>query len=665
MGPDVKTALPAEIATRFLVEFDSACSLLRLYGPEHPSFHRQSEAAAASVDQAQHISIHASGFSAGDEPLNANADLARLAQRLRSLGLVALEIQPGLSARHVSSLVTALDEAERKALSAQAVAAEISARTENHIQATPLKLDELRLVEGGPKASHTSDAKKFWDPLFSSGASAPAVREVAQSFERSLRGSQSSAHWKAMVDVWLRELSETQRPPESQQDSQSPRNLDAAASFLQQLSPPMCQRLLTETISDQLHSEETVMKLADRLPTGTLLGALSSVSRTNGGPSAAALALLRRCSNRIMGTQDPGAAPVTNEEMAEAADTLSKLLGSDHEGTFVPTEYLRRREQLSRPAAEASSTDSFVTWPDERQTMAHAARLSFEILSTPNASVKHLTSSLEYVKNRMQSWVRAGEFALASEAVGLAQVLRLHEQPEVARLAESLPGGAVTLDDLLTGARSATGDQTAIDALADLLGHADGAVLAGALSGATPAGKDAASRAVVAAIVRAFPKLSRQSIPILSSQTKDALPTSLLSVLGLMSDADAIAAAQIILSAAPPAARLPLVELIFRGKHPWPVPLIEELLKDGGRSVRRLAAMRLVRDADMSTAAGFLQAASSPGRFEPDVGVYLAELLHHHRREPALRGAYRQWWWSARRWAALFAWRAENRRQAG
>jgi hypothetical protein len=664
MRQDAKSLSSGETAARFLVEFDSACSLFRLYGQEHPAFHRRCEAAATSLDQPLNLSVSPRGFSQTSEPLPTNADLERLAQRLRSLGLVGLEIQGQLTAKYVESLVLALNEAERKSRTGDAVASSISAATDNRVQALPLKLDGLRLVEGTFDPSAETDAKAVWEPLFAQNAIAPSTRELAQSFERSLRGTQSSAHWKAMVDVWLRELSAVEKPVAAEASKEAaPGKLDVVASFLQQLSPPMCQRLLTETISHD-SPDQLVLSLAERLPTGTLLGALSSVSRTSGGPSAAALALLRRCSTQVTGTAEQAPEPVTNEQLAEAADTLSKLLGSDHEGTFVPTEYLQRREQLSRPAAESASAEAFVTWPDERQTMSHAAQLTFDILSTPNASVKHLTASLEYVKNRLNTWVRSGEFVLAGEGIKLAQVLALHEDPAVAKPAQTLFATSVSFEDLLAGARSAPDRQQAVDQIAELLGQAQGAVLAGALANATSAQINACTPTVTAAIARAFPKLSQQSLAMLFPSGKDTLPQSLLSILGAMVEADALHAAQILLSAAPAAARLPLVELMFRGKHPWPVPLIEHLLKDNDRTVRRLAAMRLVHDAGLATAASVLHA-TGMGQFEPDVGVFLAELLHQHRRDPSVRGAYRQWWWSTRRWGALFSWRAEGRRQAG
>ena len=652
-----------ETAAGFLVEFDSACSLFRLYGREHPAFCRQCEATAVSGQAPLSVSVSQRGFTLGADPLPENADVQRLAQRLRSLGLVGIEVRGQLNAKQVESLVLALDDAEKKSKTGEAVVQSLSAATDGNVNAVALKLDGLRLVEGSDLSTE-AQARAAWEPLFSQSAMTPPAQELAESFERSLRGSQSSAHWKALVDVWLRELSAVGKTGADTSKGAAPRKVDAVAAFLQQLSPPMCQRLLTETISDHSHSEHVVLSLAERLPTGTLLGALSSVSRSSGGPSSAALALLRRCATQVSGSAEQLGVPVTNEQLAEAADTLSKLLGSDHEGTFVPTEYLRRREELSRPAAESHSAEAFVTWPDERQTMSHAAQLTFDILSTPNASVKHLTAALEYVKSRVHSWVSSGEFTLAGDAVALAVVLAMHEDPAVAKPAEALVSTAVNFEDLLAGARSAPDRHIAVGQIADLLGQAQGAVLAGALANAT-ANSNTWTPTITAAIARAFPRLSQQSLAILFSNSKDALPPALLGVLGAMAEADALDAAQLLLSAAPAAVRLPLVELIFKGKHPWPVPLIEHLLKDSDRTVRRLAAMRLVRDADLATAASILHAASGEGQFEPDVGVFLAELLHHHRREAAVRGAYRQWWWSARRWSALFSWRAESRRQAG
>jgi hypothetical protein len=376
------------------------------------------------------------------------------------------------------------------------------------------------------------------------------------------------------------------------------------------------------------------------------------------------LTLLRRCSLQLTGDADQFQTHVTNEQVAEAAASLARLLGAEREGTFLPADYLMRREELSRSTGVAFSQVS-IRWPDPSETMAHAAQILFQILSTPNASGQHLLNALGHATNRMHNWLTGGQFSLANQALSLAEALSLHENPAVAKSAAAIVETSVCFEDLLLGWLRSPDQNKAAGEITELLGKAGGMVLSGVLAGAVMTVSTNDAQPLIDAIARALPNASERSIQLLFSITRGSLPWLLLAGLDAMPGVQAVAAVDKLLSDTPPTVRLALVERIFAAQSPWPASLIHRLLKDPDRNIRRLAAMRLARDADLSAAAAVLHAASSPGEYEPDVGVFLAELLHRHRRDPAVRQAYRQWWWSARRWTALFTWRSETQRRAG
>jgi hypothetical protein len=656
MGQDQKLRLP-DVSTRFLVELDGVCSIYRVYGADHPTFRRHAQAAAEAVESPLELAITPNGFSHDDQPSFNEPDILRLSQRLRVLGLVSLHVTPGLTAAQVEAAVRALDEAERAHQAGEAVADTLARQTDNRLRAGTLKLASLQLVEGA--ASSPIESK----PVGVASAIDGQIANAGMDFNI---GSSGLEQWKALVDDWRRELAEARKSesPSRKNNNAPPRPLHAAASFLQKLSPPMCQQLLANTIGDHAQSPDLVLSLAQGLPTGTVLGALGAASKTTGGASAAALTLLRRCSLQLTG-QDAGfETPITNEQVAEAAANLAKLLGADREGTFVPTDYLVRREELSRSTAATFSQIS-VQWPEESETIAHAAQILFQILSTPNASEQHLISALEHAKIRMRDWLARGQFSIAMQAVALAEALSLHEKPAIAKSAAQIVQSSICFEDLLAGWQRNTDRDQAARELAKLFRQGSGSVLAGLFASAPAEIHAKAAQPIVNAVARAAANFSEQSIQLLFSMTNGSLPALLLVVLDTMPAEQSIALTEKLLSAAPALSRLALVERIFAAQSTWPVTLIERLLKDNDRAIRRLAAMRLARDADLSAAAAVLHAASGTGEYEPDVGVFLAELLHRHRRDPAVRQAYRQWWWSARRWAALFSWRADARRQAG
>ena len=387
-----QAALPAapavDASTRFLVELENVWTLLRVYGTEHPAFLRGADAAAAAIDRPARVSINPRGFSP-TRP-DAPAETLRLfAQRLRAMGLVGLTMEPGLTPAQVVALVLVLAEADRGRGSAHAVVEKIASATGGRVRAVPLRLDSLRLIEG-TSAANGSDTADVWREMFASafrpGSDSAASTELAQAFEHALRG-QSSDEWDSMVGVWMKHLASIDRAKQSEAttaegvggipppadvsahpaaDSDTlaadtperghspPRTdhtIDAVATFLGTLSPVLCQRLLKETVSARALSDPVVLALTDRLPPAVVLGALANVDRTNGTPSTAALALLRKLSANVTGANvPPDAAPSTHAELAEVAGTLERLLGTDQEHQFVPEEYLQRRQELSREA---------------------------------------------------------------------------------------------------------------------------------------------------------------------------------------------------------------------------------------------------------------------------------------------------------------------------
>src|SRR5688572_18776904 len=205
---------PVEASTRFLVEFDKTWSLCRLYGADHPAFLHSADAAAACLGRSIQVSVSPKGFSVGNTLLPEEG-LRGLAQRLRKMNLVGLNVEPGLTAAQIVSLVHVLYESERERLSGDAVVNKISAATAQRVKATPLRLGGLHLVSGtatapapaaGPakEEGRDDDDTAIWQGLFADtlfgepGES--SSEEAARSFETALRGVQSStSRWKSMV----------------------------------------------------------------------------------------------------------------------------------------------------------------------------------------------------------------------------------------------------------------------------------------------------------------------------------------------------------------------------------------------------------------------------------------------------------------------------------
>ena len=654
----------SDASTKFLVELDNAWTMLRLYGTEHPAFRRSVDAAAAAVERPGRVSINPTGFVHGKTPV-ANANLKALAHRLRSMGLVGLATEPGLTAPQVTALVLVLNEADRNRGSADAVVEKIAAASGGHVRAVPLRLDALRLVEGTADSVEQPRATDGWRDMFASafftgGGDAAASAELAQAFETALRG-QTTDHWDAMVAVWMRQLAAIDpaapqggtpggaRAGMPVSSAGTPAPLDAVAAFLGALSPTMCQRLLKETVSGQSVSEGVVLALAEQLPAGLVLGALAAVDRTNREPSAAALALLRKMSANV-----PGGAvhaetkPATRAQLAEVASALEQLLGTKNEHQFVPEEYLQRRQELS--SAALSPAERFgVSYPTDHDTARHAAGLAFDILATPEAAVNDLTSALAFVTDRMGTWIRTGEFALAREAMALAAGLCGHAESTVSKPAQAIVSASVNADDLVEGARHRGNQAETVDELAALLRQSDGITLATLLSSVNATAGDP----LFDAVKRALPTLPEATLQALFRAISSTPPHALLAVLSSLGAADAVTAVQAIAPHAAGATRRAVVHTIFRRDFRWPLPLIDKLLQDEEPEIRRLAMMKLVSDADLAAAAKVLAAASKDGKYEADVALGLAELLRHHRHHPDVKAAWRQWTWSKRWWVAL------------
>jgi hypothetical protein len=651
-------------STRFLVELDNAWTMLRLYGTEHPAFRRSVDAAAASVEKPGRVSINPTGFVHGKKPVD-NANLRPLAQRLRAMGLVGIATEPGLTAGQVTALVLVLNEADRNRGTAEAVVEKIAAASGGHVRAVPLRLDALRLVEGTADAAEQPHGVDGWRDMFASafftgGGDAAASAELAQAFETALRG-QTTDHWDAMVAVWMRQLAAIDPAAQQGGTPGGGRNdtggtstgpaapLDAVAAFLGALSPTMCQRLLKETVSGHSVSEGVVMALAERLPAGLVLGALAAVDRTNREPSAAALALLRKMSANVPGgAVHAETTPATRAQLADVASALEQLLGTKNEHQFVPEEYLQRRQELSSSAL--SPSDRFgVSYPTDHDTARHAAGLAFDILAAPEAAVNELASALAFVTDRMGTWIRTGEFALAREAMALAAGLCGHAEFNVSKPAQAIVSASVNADDLVQGARHRAGHADTTDELAALLRQSDGITLATLLSSVHPVAGDP----LFEAVKRALPTLAEATLVALFRAISSTPPPALLAVLSSLGATEAVKAVQAIAPHAAGATRRAVVHTIFRRDFRWPLPLIDKLLQDEEPEIRRLAMMKLVSDADLATAAKVLAAASKDGKYEADVALGLAELLRHHRHHPDVYPAWRQWTWSKRWWVAL------------
>ena len=652
---------PADDApTRFLVELENAWTLLRVYGTEHPAFRRGAETAAASVERPGRVSISPKGFTTSKPGVSAET-MRAFARRLRAMGLVGLTMEPGLTPAQVVALVLVLSEADRSRAGAEAVVEKIAAATGGRVRGVPLKLDGLRLIEGTQSADGASDPD-VWGELFASafcgdGDNAAASAELAQAFEIALRG-QSSSQWDAMVGVWKKQLASIDParlndPTPTQGHRPDPHAraapLDAVATFLGTLSPTLCQRLLKETVSEQNVPEPVVLALTERLPAGVVLGALATVDRTNVAPSTAALALLRKMSANVPGAHvGADAAPATRAQLAEVASTLERLLCTRNEHQFVPEEYLQRRQELSHHPLAAAEGRA-VAYPAELETARHAAGLAFEILAAPEAAVADLTAALSFVTDRVGAWIRTGQFSLAREAMTLAAGLVGHEDPSVSKPSQALVSASVNADDLLEGAGHRTDRAQAVEELADLLRQSDGTTLATLLSSIKPSTTDP----LVEALRHVLPDLAEKSLQGLFRSISSTPPPALLAVLTSMKEPEALKSVRAIVPHAAGPTRRAVVHVIFRRDFRWPLPLIDQLLRDDEPEIRRLAVMKLVSDADLATAANVLAAASKAGKYEADVALGLAELLRYHRHHPDVRAGWRAWTWSKRWWVAL------------
>jgi hypothetical protein len=690
-GASQTAALPAlpdvDASTRFLVELDRAWSLYRLYGEAHPAFRHSAAAVAASADGKLQISISPKGFSVGRVRIGEDGLLA-LAQRLRRMGLVGLAIEKELTAAQGCALILALHEADRRRRGGEAAALSIALATDERVRAAPLRLGDLDLVERIRQGGADDDQETIWQELFARALSGTAVGagEAARAFEAALRSVQSPTHWSAMVGVWLRELSaiettaaaaaapnEGAGPNATSPGAGSPGagevrddpsiRMDAVATFLHALSPALSQRLLRETISSNAAPARVMSVLGERLPAGVVLGALSAVDRNGAAPSSAALALLRSVAAHIApdgaATQVP---PRTNAELAEIGASLERLLESNQEGKFVPAEYFKRRDELSRSAMRAAADAQGLNCPVEQQTRRHAAGIVLQMLSNPEADPTHLVPGLDFLRNRMGEWVSAGEFEIAAGAMAAALVLRPHDVPAVASAARTLLTQGYATEDLLAGCGRAGDRQAAVAGIAELLGADDGIALARVLrSSAVAASHDFAGAGgitdpVVEAVGRVLSSASEQSLKNLFGPAKDEFPAALLPVLAALPAADAVKAAEMLMTHAPDAVRQAVGQALFDRNVPWPLTLTERLLKDGQRGIRRLAIMRLVRDNSLPVVAGYLRAAARGGTYTADVALGLAELLRPRRREhPEVRAAWRTWFWSRRRWLGLLS----------
>src|SRR3954451_25241024 len=86
-----------DTSARFLGELDNLWSLLRVYGTEHPAFRRSAESAAAAASRPLRISLSPKGFTV-EKGVLGDPILLAFSKRLRSLGLVGVDVVPGLTA---------------------------------------------------------------------------------------------------------------------------------------------------------------------------------------------------------------------------------------------------------------------------------------------------------------------------------------------------------------------------------------------------------------------------------------------------------------------------------------------------------------------------------------------------------------------------------------
>src|SRR6185503_11120230 len=179
----------------FLAEFDTVCSLFRLYGQEHPAFRRTAELAAASATPGIRVSITSKGFAANDAPID-DPKLVAFAQRFRKLGLVGLTVNSQPTAAQITDLVIALRDLQRDHATAEAAVQRISQACDGKITAVPLRLGGLRLIEKTADAGKQADSAPIWRDLFAqacgNGFGKVNAAELAKSFESALGPSPSN-----------------------------------------------------------------------------------------------------------------------------------------------------------------------------------------------------------------------------------------------------------------------------------------------------------------------------------------------------------------------------------------------------------------------------------------------------------------------------------------
>jgi hypothetical protein len=687
----------------FLAEFENACSSHRLYGPQHPAYRRASEAAAAASKSPLRVSITPKGFASQDAPVD-DPKLLPFANRLRSLGLVGLAVQSQLTTSNITALVVALAELLRDRPPADAVVRKLADASAGAITAIPLKLGGLRLVEGTTRSKDDAGSVKLWSNLFAqacgNGSTPVNPAELAQSFESALGGAPSPAQIDEAAGDWARELALVASSPElfappagwvgsSRADgdagsapsppsgdlqngpmgySDGPGNtpasrLDAASSFLSALSPNLSTRLLSETVAGQLVPESVVLALAQRLPAAVVLGALSAVDRNNGRPSASALALLRKIAAQAGEQSHVEPPPRTNQELAHIASSLQNLLKTKGEDAYVPEEYLQRRHELSRAPVPAQA-NSFAC-PDDRQTARHAAALVLEMVASPDAGPVHAAAGLVFLAHRMGEWIRGGNFEQAAAAMSVSRTMAAHQDPGVAGAARAVLDTPLTPVDLIEGSRHFPDRATAVEAIAQLLRGCEGDKFAAILSSYDLKGTDPGDNPVLEAVRQVLTAAPEHCVRGLVCAVGDKPPLALLAILLKLPPAQAIKAVESIVPHAGPGVRRAVLQQVFRRDIPWPAEMTERLLKDDQEPIRRLAVMRLVRDQGPAVAARRLDTASRTDELPIDVGMGLAELLHAQRKHPEVRAACRRWFWSRRRWRALFSFSFGDGRRAG
>lgn len=640
------------LSTGFLVELERTWALLRLYGEAHPAFRHSAERVAAAASQPLRIGVSPKGFLAGATTICTD-ELQPLAKRLTAMGVVGLVATGGLTADHVAALVGALHDAEKSRGNVQLVITRITTATEGKLKVLPVRMDDLRYLTGAGGPLNEDDSTATWRELFvraCGGGSVPV--EAAKWFEAAVRGVQSAGQWTSMLDVWVRELSAVEpaaAPADPQEAQADGGRVDGVAMFLQALSPQLRKRLLADTMGHRRAPERVVLAVAERLPTAIVLGAFAMLDQSSGEPSPAALALLRKLHLHLTGGELPDDPPPrSNAELAKTSSSLEKLLESQEERKFVPDEYLRRREELSRQSVEPASGADAVVCPTDEQTIEHAANVALQIMAAADVRPEHLLSGLEFVEERIVQWVRAGQLGLAGQAVALAGPLQSRPERPLAEAAKAVLSAAYDVEALQQGLSQASGAGAA-EGIGHLLHHADGQTLGRLLDVSAGEGRQALLQAVGALLAGG----SERSLEELFRAVKDRPPHLVLTALRTMEEAAALGAVQNILPHASAGCRHAVVQTIFNRNFPWPLELTRRLLEDAEPAVRRLAMMRLMRDADLGTVAGFLHAASRSGPFPVDVALGLAELLRSHRHHPEVRSAYKRWMWSARRWGTF------------